>query len=263
MKLSKPSLKPFCALIVKNRSIIGVFDLFYNVREDLDKYGKKIVRLINQEHDKGLSYDWTFDIYEILEKLNSLGEIKSVIEAVSDPREYINKDEDIEDIVYYIDEFLKYDGYVLKEERYKYVVTKLPGVGVEKSAEEKQPSVFTKVDDWKQLNVYLKKSDIRYIRFEYPPNEYDNNTLKTNELQAGDTMFTGSKGKNKPYIIMEDFIEEDRIERYDAKDKDYSKSISNLNKYFTQNFKNNYKPIKSDPDLSSGYITEINFRYEK
>ena len=153
---------------------------------------------------------------------------------------------------------------IAKEVSDDFVLDLLKGVTEDKKIPvEKHPDNYTKVDDWKQLNVYLKKSDPRYIRFKYPPNAYDNNKLKTNELIAGDTKFTGSKGKNKPYIIMEGFIEEDRIERYDMKDTDYSKSISNLNKFFINSFKNNIKPIRSDPDLSSGYITEINFRYEK
>ena len=77
-----------------------------------------------------------------------------------------------------------------------------------------QNMIFTKVDDWSYFNVYLK-SDIRYIRFEYPPNGYNNDTLKTNELIAGDTRFTGSIGKNKPYKIIKHFIDNKRFERFD------------------------------------------------
>ena len=80
-----------------------------------------------------------------------------------------------------------------------------------------QNIIFTKVDDWSYFNVYLKKSDIRYIRFEYPPNGYNNNTLKTNKLKAGDTKFTGSRGSNLPYKIIKHFIDNKRFESTNLK----------------------------------------------
>ena len=198
-----------------------------------------------------------------LKKLNGTKSLKKLIEYIADPRVYISKGISIEDVINYLNKLLIYDGYVLMEERHKYVVTKLPGVGVEKSAEQKQPSVFTKVDDWNQLNVYLKKSDIRYIRFEYPPNEYDNNTLKTNKLKAGGTQFTGTRGKNQPYKIMEYFIDSERIERFDElTEHSRTKIISRLNQFFKYSFNNLSSPITSDQDGLYGYTTPIKFRYE-
>ena len=127
-----------------------------------------------------------------------------------------------------------------------------------------QQTEFPRVDDWSQLNVYLKKSDIRYIRFEYPPFEYSNDNLKTNTLIAGDTKFTGTN-KNRPYKIMELFIKSDRIERYPDEKKDYGieKTVSKLNQFFTSTFHNNVNPIISDKDLIYGYTTKIKFQYQK
>ena len=126
-----------------------------------------------------------------------------------------------------------------------------------------QNMIFTKVDDWSYFNVYLK-SDIRYIRFEYPPNCYNNNTLKTNKLKAGDTKFTGSRGSNLPYKIIKHFIDNERFERFDY-NTEYSraKSISRLNEFFKDNFQNSINPIVKDEDGIYGYITSINFQYEK
>ncbi|RMZ48891.1 hypothetical protein EB821_05215 [Candidatus Marinimicrobia bacterium PRS2] len=121
---------------------------------------------------------------------------------------------------------------------------------------------FPKVAEWCDLKVYFKKSDIRYIKFEYKPENYENDTIFTNELKAGDTKFTGSKGKNRPYKILESFILNERIERFDD-DKEFSitKSVFNLNIFFKSNFHLNCNPITKDEDGIYGYISQINFKY--
>ena len=60
------------------------------------------------------------------------------------------------------------------------------------------------------------------------------------------------------------FIDNKRFERFDDNtESSRTKSISRLNEFFKENFQNSINPIVKDEDGIYGYITSINFQYEK
>jgi len=57
-----------------------------------------------------------------LNELNGTKSLKKLIEYIADPRVYINKDISIEDVIEYLNELLKYDGYQLQKRNLQYKV---------------------------------------------------------------------------------------------------------------------------------------------
>ena len=114
IKLSKSSLK------LLQETITG------DIKTTPYRTGPQLVELFNEfgfwdVYEDGFPSRWYY-VKEKLDNLNGSNELKRLIEAIADPREYILKEENVEDAVELINSFLIYDGYRLQKQGLRYIV---------------------------------------------------------------------------------------------------------------------------------------------
>jgi len=132
MKLSKSSLK------LLQETITG------DIKTTPYRSGPKLIELFNKfgfsdKYGDGFPSRWKF-VKEKLDILNGSNELKRLIETIADPREYILKEENVEDAVELINSFLIYDGYRLQKQRLRYIVTDDAEKEIQKAKPMRKPS---------------------------------------------------------------------------------------------------------------------------
>lgn len=86
----------------------------------------------NDEYGQGFPSRWVYT-EGVIEKFNGTAKLELILEAADDPRRFIQTEYAIEDVIAYLNSFLRYDGYCLCEMNEVYKVRPLskPEIGID------------------------------------------------------------------------------------------------------------------------------------